>query len=84
MREDLHVVLLGAETEGDQKVSDRLAYYVFSGTDVRDRSTFADIQECDRTQCTHAASQPVFLSDGAVMYVVTGAGGDFDVLVGKP
>jgi len=42
--QDLHVVLLGAETEGDTTVADRLAYYVFSGTDVRDRTAFADVQ----------------------------------------
>jgi hypothetical protein len=75
-------VLLGVETEGDAHITERLAYYEYTGTDLRDRTAFDEVESCDRDACTHGSSDPVFLSDGKVMYVVDDSTG-FQVLLGR-
>jgi hypothetical protein len=82
MRQNGEAVILGGESEGNDNVVNRLTYYVFTGIDFRNRTSFQTIQSCAPTECTHSASDPIFLVDGALMYVVSDKDGSFDVLAG--
>lgn len=83
VRGDGKIVVLGTESEGNMSVVNRLAYYLFTGEDFRRRWAFQTIQDCAQQTCDRAASDPIFLVDGAVQYVVTDADGSFEVRQGK-
>ena len=80
---DGQVVVLGTESEGSMDIVNRLAFYQFTGEDFRRRSVFRTIQSCSLQDCDRSTSEPVFLVDGAVQYVITDKTGAFEVLAGK-
>ncbi len=83
VRANKQVVVLGAESEGYDTIVNRLAWYAFNGEDFRWRNAFQEIQNCSQQTCDRSTSEPLFLVDGAVQYVITDATGAFQVLVGK-
>ncbi|HEY3449871.1 MAG TPA: hypothetical protein VGK67_26195 [Myxococcales bacterium] len=83
VRANTQVVVLGTESEGNEEIVNRLAYYAFTGEDFRLRNAFQEIQNCSQQTCDRSISEPLFLVDGAVQYVITDATGAFQVMVGK-
>lgn len=83
VRPNSQVVVLGTESEGNEEIVNRLTSYAFTGEDFRLRNAFQEIQNCSQTTCDRSTSEPTFLVDGAVQYVITDGDGAFQVLVGK-
>ncbi|MGC4113456.1 MAG: hypothetical protein QM765_02050 [Myxococcales bacterium] len=83
VRANQQVVVLGTESEGTEEIVNRLTWYAFTGEDFRLRNAFQEIQNCSQQTCDRSTSEPLFLVDGAVQYVITDATGAFQVLVGK-